>query len=124
ESRELGIAGPVLTLGVLAGLGFLVFKLFFRPAWAERLHRIEENGWLHATSYKGNQGLRVRRGTIIAVLTIGACGIYTLVTHRSLGSDRYESNDWIWTIPFTDYEVPVEGATGAKGNQPTLRTME
>ena len=101
QTRPLGLVGPVLTLAVLGGLGFLIFKLFFRPAWALRLQGYEENGWFHATSYKGNQGLRVRRGTLLAILIIGALGIITLVRTKALGTDRLEANNWEWTIPYT-----------------------
>ena len=55
------------------------------PGWAKFLETTEDQGWFHATSYKGNQGVRVRRGTILGILAVGACGIITLVTHRFFG---------------------------------------
>jgi preprotein translocase SecE subunit len=91
-----GVAGLVV-LGLSAG----VFWLFSQPGFARWLGRVEDAGWFHAIPYKANQGVRVRRGTIVALLTVGLCGIYTLVTSRLLGASYQRIIDWIWEIPFT-----------------------
>ncbi len=89
----------VIWAGFLAGAGYLCLKI---PGWVGFLEAVEHQGWFHAYAYKGNQGVRVRRGTIVGVLAIGVAGIYTLVSHRYFGSDRLGvGNDWYWTIPFT-----------------------
>ncbi len=92
----LGFTGVVL-LGLLAG----AYWLFSRPGFGQFLIRMEDQGWFHAIGYKSNQGVRVRRGTILALLTVVLCGIYTLSAHRALGSSRLDANDWIWDLPFT-----------------------
>ena len=97
---------------VAAAMAAAVLWLFTRPGFGRWLVRIEEQGWFHAVSYKGNQGVRVRRGTIIALLAVGVCGIITIVTGRSLGTSRlapndWRPNDWNWEIPFTDVYVPI-----------------
>src|SRR5439155_23068521 len=88
ESNPIGVGATMVAFGLTA---FCVWWLFTRPGFARWLVGVESHGWFHATSYKGNQGVRVRRGTIIALLTVGVCGIITLVAHRSLGSPRSES---------------------------------
>ena len=79
------------------------------PGWQNFLETAEHQGWFHAYSYKGNQGVRVRRGTIVGVLAIGVFGIISLVMTRSFGYERPHptlanvvlSNDWTWDLPFT-----------------------
>jgi preprotein translocase SecE subunit len=119
--EELGAFGAILTLAVLGGVAFAASRLFLRPRFADWLGELEDGGWFHATSYKANQGVRVRRGTVVALLTLGIAGIITLVTHRALGSElRYDStviaNNWEVHVPFWkeffgeegySYSVPV-----------------
>jgi preprotein translocase SecE subunit len=93
---SVGFVG-LLLVGLLLGL----FWLFRQPGFARWLGRVEDAGWFHAISYKGNQGVRVRRGTIVGLLTVGLCGVYSLVTSRLLGSSFRGNIDWLWEIPFT-----------------------
>ncbi len=99
-SSVLGVLFAVL----LAGIGYL---FLFAPNWASLMEAVEHQGWFHATPYKGSQGVRVRRGTIVAVLVLGFCGIYTLVSHRVFGSDRLGDNDWFWYLPYTEQRMFV-----------------
>jgi preprotein translocase SecE subunit len=54
--------------------------------------------------------VRVRRGTIVGILAVGACGIYTMVTHGFFGRERMGEagvmlgNDWIWDVPYTHHD--------------------
>ena len=42
----------------------------------------------------------LRRGTIVGVLAVGVCGIYTMITHGYFGSARADvANDWYWSVP-------------------------
>jgi preprotein translocase SecE subunit len=98
--------GGAVALVILAGAGFL----FLQQGWGRLLETIEDQGWFHARAFKANQGVRVRRGTVIGVLTLGLCGIITLVMHRSFGYETpYEANDWLWNIPGTGgaYALPM-----------------
>jgi preprotein translocase SecE subunit len=97
--------GMLIALMVFTALVFGgVLWIFTRPGFGRWLIRIEEQGWFHAVSYKGNQGVRVRRGTIFALLTVGVCGIITLVTSGTLGSGLLTANDWLWEFPLTTNE--------------------
>ena len=100
----LTVAGVVALL-LLGGAGFL----FLQPGWGRLLVTVEDQGWFHANAFKANQGVRVRRGTVLGVLILGICGIITMVWHIAFGSERYGPNDWLWNIPGTggDYALPL-----------------
>jgi preprotein translocase SecE subunit len=86
------LGAPVsLVLTSLVGVALLVFLgwMYTKPGFGQWLVRVEEAGWFHAVSYKANQGLRVRRGTVIGLLIVGLCGIYTLINHRILTSGHW-----------------------------------
>lgn len=89
-----------LILTCLVGIGFLVLwvRLFTRPSVQKWVLALEHAGWFHATSYKSNQGQKVRRGTIAGLLVVVGAGIYTLLTHNTLGRG---SKDWTLNLPFT-----------------------
>jgi preprotein translocase SecE subunit len=88
----------VIVLALVGGLGYVYLKV---PGCLQFFEKVEHQGWFHGLSYKGNQGVRVRRGTIVGVLAIGGCGIYTMVTHGYFGSARPDvSNDWSWPLPY------------------------
>jgi preprotein translocase SecE subunit len=58
---------------------------------------IEEQGWFSFVPYKKSQGMRVRRGTILGILGLVGCGIYTMLAHRTLESGP---QNWQVPIPF------------------------
>ncbi|MCI0460039.1 MAG: preprotein translocase subunit SecE [Gemmataceae bacterium] len=88
--------GIILTSLVGGGLLFLLVWMYLKPGFGRWLVGVEESGWFHATSFKPNQGLRVRRGTLIGLLAIGICGIYVLISHRTLSSGA-----WDLVVPFS-----------------------
>src|SRR5262249_10394629 len=89
-------------LGVVAAAGVAFLGLFLwlytRPRTQRMILHFEQGGWFHATSYKGNQGVRVRRGTIFGILLMVGAGIYTLISHGAL---KRGSPDLELAIPFT-----------------------
>jgi preprotein translocase SecE subunit len=98
----MGGFGMALTLGVAGGLFFAAMRLFVKPGFARWLRSVEDQGWFHAMSYKANQGVRVRRGTMLALLVLGACGIYTMIMHKTLGTDVLGTGNHVeLTVPFT-----------------------
>jgi len=101
--------GLVLTLVVGGALAFGLLWLWTRPGYGRWLVGVEESGWFHATSFKPNQGLRVRRGTFIGLLAVGVCGVWTLITHRLL-----TSGEWVLALPFSDWAETVTGQVGAR----------
>jgi preprotein translocase SecE subunit len=87
-----GVVGLVL-LGVLG-------YLFFRPEAENFLVRVEGQGWFSATSYKGQQGQRVRRGTVLGILLIAGSGIWTM-----------NNNGFLQRLPQSLYlNIPFTGA--------------
>jgi len=96
---------PGIALMVLVGVGlaFLGLRWFLRPGTEDFLIRLEDQGWFSATSYKKSQGLRVRRGTLLGVLILAACGVWSLVSHHTLAYGIEEgANVWFVRLPFTD----------------------
>jgi preprotein translocase SecE subunit len=96
------VVGIIVTLGVFVGLLYFASRIFRKPGFARWLCSVEDNGWFHATTYKPNQGMRVRRGSMLALLFLGGCGIITSVNHYSWGSERLGPNNWQLYLPFTE----------------------
>ena len=96
--HAVGVGVTVLLGGVFL---FGILWLFRTPGMYNFLLGFEEQGWFHAVSFKPNQGFKVRRGTVIALLFLGLSGIITLITHKALGSGTVTDNDWYLNIPFT-----------------------
>lgn len=75
--------------------------LFWKFLRSDRMQRwsvnLEAAGWFDTKSYKRNQGLRVRRLTILGLFLVFGSGIYTMVHNNII-----TSKDWIATIPFTN----------------------
>ncbi len=116
-------SGLLITSGEMlwtfVGLGLLVgaIVLYFQPAFAGALLRVEHQGWFHGISFKPNQGVRVRYCTAIGVIVLVACGIYTLWNRGTLNTGpawvvkpfgtalAEATNPWMVTIPFIDERV-------------------
>jgi preprotein translocase SecE subunit len=106
EEDTMGLViGGIITAVLLGISGFL----FLQPGWGRLVESVDEQGWFHGTSFKANQGVRVRRGTVLGVLILGLCGIVTLILHSGFGSERYVANNWVWLIPGTagNYGLPL-----------------
>ena len=100
DNPTVGWAVLAVIFAVLAGAAGYVYLMV--PGWLNFMETVEHQGWLHANPYKGNQGVRVRRGTIVGILAVGVTGIITMITHRWFGFERPDlSNDWYWIVPFT-----------------------
>jgi preprotein translocase SecE subunit len=110
-----------LTGAALTGLAALALVVgavwaLFRPRFEKFLVQFEEQGWFSTAPYKRSQGQKVRRGTILGILILAGCGIYTLLAHRSLGSGT--ENNWELPVPFAAGTVSAAGdvpATAAEG---------
>lgn len=96
-------------VGIAVLIGAAV--LLFQPAFGAWLIQAEDAGWFHATTFKPNQGLRVRRATVMGIMVLVFCGVYTLINHGTLktgevwievaGTKAIESDPWIVTVPFS-----------------------
>ncbi|TMQ30782.1 MAG: hypothetical protein E6K70_23665 [Planctomycetota bacterium] len=115
-------ASSGVTVGVvvtaLVGVALLVFcvQLFFRPGFERWLRILEDQGWFSLASYKKSQGQRVRRGTILAILILAGCGVFTLLAHHTLDTGP---DDWGISLPFTGkVTVTDPGDAAALANSP------
>lgn len=91
--------GLAITLAVGAGLLLLGFVGLVHPAYRKFLLQVEAQGWFSAAAYKRSQGQRVRRGTILGILVLAACGIYSLLAHHTLETGL--SPHWLVALPFS-----------------------
>jgi preprotein translocase SecE subunit len=103
--RGLGVEARVLGIAVTAAIGVallaLLARAFFHPAVKRWALELEGQGWFTTAPYKRSQGQRVRRGTILAILVLAGCGIYTLIAHKTLDFGVPYSNNWGVWVPFT-----------------------
>lgn len=100
-------SGMVVTVVVAAFFLALIGFTYTRPGFAGWLASVEEGGWFTNQPFKGNQGVRVRRGTVVGLLTIGFTGIYTMWSHQMFGTSRIGAADWYWYVPFTDNKLYI-----------------
>lgn len=107
ETPALGwVVLATLVGAMLGGAGFMYLKV---PGWYNLMETIEHHGWFHGHAYKGNQGVRVRRGSIVGILAVGVCGIITMSMHRMFGYELSPTNerplgvpnDWYWLVPYS-----------------------
>jgi preprotein translocase SecE subunit len=90
----------LVVAAILAGVGYLYLKV---PACQDFLETVEHQGWFSGSSYKGSQGVRVRRASIVGILAVAMSGIVTMVIRKSFGSERADMpNDWEIILPFSD----------------------
>jgi len=101
-----GLSTVGLAAMAVAGIGILAWgwALLRRPKTPASLERFEAQGWFSAERYKPNQGLRVRRATMLGLLLLLGSGVWVLHNHGSLASAE---RDWILTIPFTNLRIPI-----------------
>jgi preprotein translocase SecE subunit len=97
--QNMPTVGLLLTLAIGVVLCLAAGLCFFRPTFDRWVIALEEQGWFNIAPYKKNQGQRVRRGTILGILVLAVCGIYTLLAHRTLETGP---EHWQVTIPFTE----------------------
>lgn len=82
----------------------LIYLLSSAPNFAGFLGNISDAGWFQASGFKSNQGVRIRRLTVIALLVVGFWGIVTSISHRGFGMETSSRpNTWAVSIPFTGY---------------------
>jgi preprotein translocase SecE subunit len=88
------------SITAVAGAVFLIAGLrwFLQPSTEKMLVAFEEQGWFSTTTYKRQQGQRVRRATILGLLILVGSGVVSLLTHKTL---ERGPTDWAVYIPFT-----------------------
>jgi len=128
ESRS--TAGIVVTLVIAASLLYLAVRYWLRPSFEDVAVTLEEQGWFSAEGYKRSQGQRVRRGTMIGILILAGCGIWTMaIGHRTLDTIGYQQvlgdpstwvNNWALWLPFTGGHVYVPLLSDVRFTLPLL----
>lgn len=94
--------GPWLTAAIGLALVGLWGWLFFQPAFDRYLLTLAEQGWFTAAPYKKSQGQRVRRGTILGLLILAGCGVFTLISRETT---RGVVDSWSVVLPFSDGRI-------------------
>lgn len=97
-----GSAGPtfgIVLVGVFfGGLVLLAVRWFNRPSFEKAMVAFENQGWFSSTAYKKQQGMKVRRGTILGILVLVGAGIWTMLAHNTLAQGPA---NWELNVPFT-----------------------
>ena len=83
------------------------------------MRAFEDQGWFSLSAYKRSQGQRVRRGTIVSILVLAGCGIYTLLAHRFL---EMGPDNWGLSIPFTANVTVTDPGDARVLNSPLLNS--
>jgi preprotein translocase SecE subunit len=98
EGTSLGQNQPAIGIGITIAMGVALLAAagwyFFQASFKRWLVTFEEQGWFDFAAYKKAQGQRVRRGTILGIIALAGCGIYTMLAHRTL-----ESGPQHWQVP-------------------------
>ncbi len=87
----------VMTIVVGVVLLGVFLRLFFSQRADRFLVAFEAQNWFSTTTLKKNQGVKVRRGTILGILLLFGSGVWTMISHNTLAG----SSDWNLNIPFT-----------------------
>jgi preprotein translocase SecE subunit len=105
---ERNFESPAVAQGVAAAFAalfvFVAWRIF-RSGWHRRtILALERQGWLSATPYKRNQGVRVRRLTMLGVLLLLGSGIFSMMNSTWLAT---LPDDWTVALPFTAARLPI-----------------
>lgn len=85
--------------------GFLLY-LFYKYLISDRMARwsvaLDNAGWFDAKPYKRNQGVRVRRFTMLGIFLVFGSGIYTMIHNHVISSEN-----WVVSIPFAHANITL-----------------
>jgi preprotein translocase subunit SecE len=77
---------------------FFGWRFLMGPKYPEKMRQFENQGWFTAATYKPAQGRLVRRATMIGLLSLAGCGVWTLLHHQTLDA---MGKDWVIRLPFS-----------------------
>jgi preprotein translocase SecE subunit len=105
-------SGAVAAALFVVLLGGAVY-LYFVPRFEHWLVEVEAQGWFSVAPYKRTQGQRVRRGTILGILVLAGCGIWTLMHHNVVPAGSWQvvlpfaGGLPVTVLPARNYTVPL-----------------
>jgi preprotein translocase SecE subunit len=86
-----------IAAAVGAALAFGAWWFLADARFPDRMRTFEEQGFFTAAGFKPTQGRRVRRATMLGLLVMAACGVWTLLNHHVLDG---VAKDWQLRVPF------------------------
>jgi len=89
-------AGIVITLAIAGALLVALVWQLLQPRTEKFFGEVEDQGWFSLSSYKRNQGQRVRRGTIIGLVLVIGFGLRSLAVTL-----ERDPGPWNAFTPFT-----------------------
>ena len=99
--------GPIseaLGIGIGAASAFFGWRFLTGPKFPATMQQFETQGWFTAATYKPNQGKLVRRFTMIGLLGLAGCGVWTLLQHGTLDT---LGKDWVLRLPFIERTITL-----------------
>lgn len=104
-ASAVGLAAMAATA---VGLLYLGWSRLQRPSAPRMLESFENQGWFSADRYKPNQGVRVRRATLLGLLVLLGAGVLVLHSHSTLYvPSPPAAPEWALQIPFTNWRIPI-----------------
>jgi len=100
-----GVLGAAVTVGILVLLLATVGWLLTRPSFERFMVALDGQGWFTSGAFKRTQGQRIRRGTILGILILAGCGIYTLLVHWAPAPTGQAAAAWEVYVPFSGGET-------------------
>jgi preprotein translocase SecE subunit len=94
-------AGAIVTVVIFLVLVAAIALALTRPGFDSWMVMLDEQGWFTSAPYKRTQGQKVRRGTILGVLILAACGVYSLNARWAAGPTTAAASVWDVYVPFT-----------------------
>jgi preprotein translocase SecE subunit len=110
RTSKVGLA-LTIAVGVLLLAGGVYYAL--KKEFRRFVLTFENQGWFRMSSYKGNQGQRVRRLTMLGILAIVGSGVYAMLEHQSI------TGNWTVRLPYSGM-APVTLLPDARFTVPLL----
>ena len=117
EARLDPVPAQVLTAGVGVALLVLTVRLLASARGARWMESLEEQGWFHVSRYKPAFGQKVRRLTLLGILSIGVSGwlyyngdfpeAWTLALPFTGGEAGPDAHRTVTLVPLARYTLPV-----------------
>lgn len=95
--------GDGFGLVLLGASVFFGWRFLTAPKFPDQMRQFEHQGWFTAATYKPNQGRLVRRATLLGLLALAGCGIWTLLHHHTLDT----MGDWVIRLPFSGVKLTI-----------------